>query len=294
MEVITIIATVIGMLFGAIIDLPSIFTIVVIFLFRGLLASLVAPFLVTTVVALLLKDGYFSIRLISQLLVAATAMRIVTVWMVPAYLEEDVWRWNARRNEFQEDVKSTWKKFFYLSVGIGLTIGALGFLGIVTLESVRPMDTIWDEIALLFGILVFVVVLLFGGISLLMFAIVEFPILVAEELKRFLITLYKSSNFGHKRSSGPVDRFTRDAPMNPEQQNNDDKHAELIEGDFQEYKDQYFKEVKRLDPEGVEKGVHWLELMGTEGIKRAFKDKVAPASLAEIILSTPKITDLQG
>ena len=63
--------------------------------------------------------------------------------------------------------------------------------------------------------------------------------------------------------------------------------------DFQEYKNRYLEEVKRQDPDSIVKGVHWLEFADEEGTKRAFNDDVDPKKLAEIVLSTTKITDIQ-
>lgn len=64
--------------------------------------------------------------------------------------------------------------------------------------------------------------------------------------------------------------------------------------DFQEYKNRYLEEVKRQDPDSVVKGMHWLEFADEEGTKRAYSDGVDPKKLAEIVLSTTKITDMQG
>lgn len=63
---------------------------------------------------------------------------------------------------------------------------------------------------------------------------------------------------------------------------------------FEEYKQRYLEEIKRQDPDSVVKGMHWLEFADEEGTKRAYSDGVDPKKLAEIVLSTAKITDMQG
>ncbi|MCC3306047.1 hypothetical protein [Sneathiella sp. HT1-7] len=67
-----------------------------------------------------------------------------------------------------------------------------------------------------------------------------------------------------------------------------------IDLNFEEYKKRYFEEVKRQDPDSVVEGMHWLEFADEEGTKRAYGDGVDPKKLAEIVLSSTKITDING
>ena len=50
---------------------------------------------------------------------------------------------------------------------------------------------------------------------------------------------------------------------------------------FEEYYAEYIEEIKRLDPDLVQDGLHWIELTDDAGARRAFEDGISPKVLAK-------------
>ncbi|WP_339634601.1 hypothetical protein [uncultured Sneathiella sp.] len=303
-------------------DIPTIITVVVIFCFRNLLISLAVP-VVVTILFTLIQNGHYDteqltiIRLAGQLLVAAATMRAVVIWMSPtdwfekrvrfllysiAGIKEASWIWKVRRNSFLEEFRGLWKPIFYGSGGIGIIIGLSVFLFILIF---KDTDEQWNVYFLGVGSALAIFVGIFGGISSMFFVFLEVPIVVAEEVGCFIYSIYKAlvnggANKLKNRATAGITAIKDDSTSfavwakKGFEDETSRTHKQNDGIDFVEYKKRYFEEVKRQDPDSVVEGMHWLEFADEEGTKRAYGDGVDPKKLAEIVLSSTKIKDING
>jgi hypothetical protein len=62
---------------------------------------------------------------------------------------------------------------------------------------------------------------------------------------------------------------------------------------YDQYYHSYINWIKKLDPNSVQDGMHWIELTDDEGVKRAYDDGLSPEELAKHVLANTSIDKIR-